>query len=58
MTPFWANYDHHLVMQFKAPQQPSSLHWEIQADKFAAGMEVTHQTLRNNLQEAKANHTR
>jgi hypothetical protein len=46
MTPFWANYHYHPVMQFKAPKQPSSLKSEIQADTFAAGLEETHQTLR------------
>ena len=54
MTPFWANYHYHPVMQFKAPKQPSSLNSEIQADTFAAGLEETHQTLRKNLQEAEA----
>jgi len=57
MTPFWANYHYHPVMQFKAPMQPSSLNSEIQADTFAAGLEETHQTLRKNLQEAQANQT-
>jgi hypothetical protein len=55
MTPFWANYDYHPVMQLKAPKQPSSLNSEIQADTFAAGLKETHQTLRKNLQEAQAN---
>jgi len=41
-----------------APKQSSSLHSEIQADTFAAGLEETHQTLRENLQEAQANQTR
>jgi hypothetical protein len=58
MTPFWANYHYHPVMQFKAPKQPSSLNSEIQADAFAAGLEETHQTLRKNLQEAQANQTK
>jgi hypothetical protein len=58
MTPFWANYHNHPVMQFKAPKQPSSLNSEIQADTFAAGLEETHKTLRKNLQEAQANHTK
>jgi hypothetical protein len=58
MTPFWANYHYHPVMQFKAPKQPSSLNSEIQADTFAAGLEETHQTLRKNLQEAQANQTK
>jgi len=55
MTPFWANYHYHLVMQFTAPKQPSSLNSEIQADTFAAGLEEIHQTLHKNLQEAQAN---
>jgi len=54
MTPFWANYHYHPVMQFKAPKQPSSLKSEIQSDTFAAGLEETHRTLRRNLQEAQA----
>jgi hypothetical protein len=58
MTPFWANYHYHSVMQFKAPKQPSSLNSEILADTFALGLEDTHQTLRKNLQEAQANQTK
>jgi hypothetical protein len=58
MTPFWANYHNHPVMQFNAPKQPSSLNSEIQADTFTAGLEETHQTLRKNLQEAQANQTK
>jgi len=58
MTPFWANYHYHPVMQFKAPKQPSSLNSEIQAHTFAAGLDETHQTLRKNLQEAQANQTK
>jgi len=58
MTPFWANYHYHLVMQFKAPRQQSSLKSEIQADTFAAGLEETDQTLRKNLEEAQACQTK
>jgi hypothetical protein len=58
MTPFWANYHYHPVMQFKAPKQQPSLNSEIQADTFAAGLEETHQTLSKNLQEAQANQTK
>jgi len=58
MTPFWANYHYHLVMEFEAPKQPSSLNLVIQADTFAAGLEQTHQTLRKNLQEAQASQTK
>jgi hypothetical protein len=58
MTPFWANYHYHPVMQFKAPNQPSSLNSAIQADTFAAGLEETHRTLRKNLKEAQANKTK
>jgi len=58
ITSFWANYHYHLVMQFKAPKQPSSLNSEIEADTFAAGLEETHQTLRKTLQEAQANQTK
>jgi hypothetical protein len=58
MTPFWANYHYHPVMQFKAPKQPSSLNSEIQTDAFAAGLEETHPTLRKNLQEAQAIQTK
>jgi len=52
MTPFWADYHYHPVMQFKALKQPSSLKSKIQADSFAAGLEETHQTLCRNLHEA------
>jgi len=58
MTPFWANYYYHPVMQFKAPKQPSSLNSELHADTFAAGLEETHQTLRKNLQKVQANQTK
>jgi transposase InsO family protein len=58
MTPFWANYHYHPVMQFKALKQPSSLKSEIQPDTVAAGLEETYQTLRRNLQEAEANQTK
>jgi len=58
MTPFWANYHYHPVVQFKAPNQPFSPNSEIQADSFAAGLEETHQTLQKNLQEAQANQTK
>jgi len=58
MTPLWANYHYHPVMQFKAPKQPSSLNSEIHADTFEAGLEETHQTLRKNLQEAQGNQTK
>jgi len=58
ITPFWANYHYHPVMQFKAPKQPSSLNSEIQAETFAAGLEETDQTLRKNLQEAQPNQTK
>jgi hypothetical protein len=58
MTPFWAKYHYHPVMQFKAPKQPTSLKSEIQADTFAAGLEEIHQTLRRNLQEAQARQTK
>jgi hypothetical protein len=55
MTPFWANYNYHLVMKCKALKQPSSLNSEIQAAMYEAGLEETHQTLRKNLKEAQAN---
>jgi hypothetical protein len=58
MTLFRANYNYHLVMQFKALTQPSSLISEIQADTFAAGLEEIHQTLHKNLKEAQANPTK
>jgi len=45
-------------MQFEAPKQPSSINSEIQADAFTAGLEETHQTLCQNLQEAQANQTK
>jgi hypothetical protein len=37
MPPSWANYRYYQVMQFKAPKQPSSLKWDIQANTFTAG---------------------
>jgi hypothetical protein len=58
MTPFWANYHYHLVMQFKAPKQPSNLKSEIHADTMAAALEETHQTLCENLQEAQVRQTK
>jgi hypothetical protein len=58
ITPFWANYHYHPVMQFKAPKQPSSLDSEIQAHTFGAGLEETHQTLHKNLLEAQPNQTK
>ena len=58
MTPFWANYHYHPVMQFKAPKQPSNLKSEIQADTMAAGLEETHRTLHEILQEAQARQTK
>jgi len=45
-------------MQFKAPNQPSSLNSDIQTDTFAAGLEDIHQTLRKNWQEAQASQTK
>jgi len=45
-------------MQFKAPNQPSMLKSDIQAETFGAGLEETHQTLSKNLQEAQAQQTR
>ena len=57
MTPFCANYHYHPVMQFKTPKQPSSLHSEIQADPFPAGLVETLHTLHKNLQEVQANQT-
>jgi hypothetical protein len=58
MTPFWANYHCHPVMQFTAQKQPSSIKLEIQADTIAAGLEETYQTLRKNLQEAQTRQTK
>jgi len=58
MTPFWANYHYHLVMQFNAPKQPSGMKLEIQADTFSAGLEKAHQTLCKTLQEAQAHQTK
>jgi hypothetical protein len=58
MTPFWANYHYHPVMQFKATNQRSSLNSETEAATSAAGMEGTHQTLRKNFQKAQANQTK
>jgi len=57
MTPFWANRHHHLVMQFMAPKQQSSLISDIEADTVAAVLEKTHQTLHMYVQEAQARQT-
>jgi len=54
ITPFWANYHYHPVMQCKALKQPPSLKLDIEADIFAVGLEETHLTLSKNLQEAQA----
>jgi hypothetical protein len=58
MTPLWANYHNHPVMQFKAPKQPSNLMLDIQADTMTTGLEETHQTHCENLQEAQACQTK
>jgi len=58
MTQFWENYDYHPVTQFKALKQPSSLKSQIQADTFAAGLEETHESLHQNLQEAQSRQTK
>jgi hypothetical protein len=58
ITQFRADYHCHPVMQFKAPKQPSSLNFEIQAVTSADGLEESHQTLCNNLQEAQAIQTK
>jgi hypothetical protein len=55
MTPFLVNCHNYPVMQFKARKQPSSLHSEIEAAMFAAGLEEIKQTRQKNLQEAQAN---
>jgi len=47
----------HLVMQFSALKQPSSMNSEIKAHTVAAGLEETHGTLHKNLQEAQVNQT-
>jgi hypothetical protein len=51
MTAFWANYHYHSVLQFNAPKESSSLKLDIRTDTFAAGLEETHQTLRQHLQQ-------
>jgi hypothetical protein len=58
ITPIWANYNYHPVIQFKAPKQPSSQNSEIQVDTVTAGLEETHQTLPENFQEAQTNQTK
>lgn len=50
ITPVWAIYQYHQVMQFRAQKQPSSLTLAIEADTFSAGLEETNQTLSENLQ--------
>ena len=52
MTPFWANYNYHLTMQFKPPKDPS-LRSQVQADLLMAGVEVTHRILRENIYGAQ-----
>jgi len=46
MTPFWANYNYHLPMQFKPPKAPWNIRLEILADPTLSAMEETHQLLR------------
>jgi hypothetical protein len=58
ITPFWANYLYHLVLQFKALKQQSSLKSEIQAETFAAGLNETQQNLQESSQEAHSNQTK
>jgi hypothetical protein len=53
MTPFWANYNYHPPLQFKAPKAPSNMRSEIQADTMTAALAETHQKLRENLLEAQ-----
>jgi len=42
MTPFWAIYHFHPVMQFKPLKEPSNLRSEMIADVMLAGLEETH----------------
>jgi truncated hemoglobin YjbI len=53
MTPFWANYNYHPTLQFKAPKAPSNMRSEIQAAAMTAALAETHQKLRENLMEAQ-----
>jgi len=48
------NFHYHPVMQHKAPEEPSRLKSEVQADTFAGDLEKTHQTLHKILQKAQA----
>jgi len=58
MAPFWANFHHHLVMQFAAFKQRSSIRSAILADFVTTGSEETHQTLPQHFQKATAPQTK
>jgi len=53
MTPFWANYHFHPEMQFKRPKAPTIALSEVKADVLLAGLEETHEILRQSLLEAQ-----
>jgi len=53
MTPVLANYHFHPEMQFKWPKAPTIARSEVKADVMLAGLEETHEILRQNLLEAQ-----
>jgi len=53
MTPFWALYQRHPKMQFRAPKAPANLKSEIQVDTVIEALEVTHRILRENILDAQ-----
>jgi hypothetical protein len=53
MTPFWANYQYHPMMQFKPPKEPI-FRSKIQADTLVEILVKSHRFLRENLEEAQA----
>jgi len=56
MTPFWANYNYHPMMQFKPPKDPS-FRSQVQADSWMAGVEEMHRILRENIIQAQEQQT-
>jgi hypothetical protein len=53
MTPFWANYQFHAEMEFKRAKAPTIARSEVKAVVMLAGLEETHEILRQNLLEAQ-----
>jgi len=53
MTPFWANDHFHPGMQFKRQKAPTIAWSVVKADVMLAGLEETHEILRQNPLEAQ-----